>query len=240
MLDQLPINFSRITLFILLVILIPEIVFAQSLESKLSQKADYVPMANSTREQLIDLAQHYKIPMGIEWIDDDADKPKPSTLNAQPTVMAMLQSILKGAPGYTAHIKNGVVGISNPSFADNPHNFLNLKLAEYNISNDNVFGATAALRHQIRKTLHPERYARGSNGGYGYGVPRDDNFDLNNISLSGKNLTVRDVLNMIVGTNGNALWIVDLIPSRMMKNEPFFAQSAQTDFNWQIIPLGRF
>jgi hypothetical protein len=36
--------------------------------------------------------------------------------------------------------------------------------------------------------------------------------------------TSRDVLERIVSSNGNTLWLVNIAPSRMMKNEPFFAQ----------------
>ena len=237
MLYQVQNNFSRILLLTLILFLTPAVAMTQSLELKLAQKPDYMPLATSPREQLIEVAQHYKIPMGIEWTNEVDEKMEPSALAAQPTVISMLQSILKRVPGYTAEVKDGVVSIKSASLAANSQNFLNLTLPEYNISNDNVFGAEATLRGQILRTLHPERYLRGSNGGYGYGVPRDDSFDLKKISISGKNLTVRDVLNLITSTNGNALWIVDMILSKKMRNEPFFAQPCQNDFCWKIIPL---
>lgn len=237
MLYQVQNNLSRILLLTLVLLLTPEVAISQGLELKLAQKPDYVPTATSPKEQLIEVAQHYKIPMGIEWIDKADEKAGPSALTAQPTVMSMVQSILDRVPGYTAEIKDGIVSIKSTSFAAHSQNFLNLTLPEYNINNDSVFGAEAALRGQIHRTLHPERYLRGSNGGYGYGVPRDDTFDLKKISISGKNLTVRDVLNRIASTNGNALWVVDIIPSKKMRNEPFFAQPCQNDFCWQIIPL---
>lgn len=72
-------------------------------------------------------------------------------------------------------------------------------------------------------------------------MPRDDGLDLENVSFSGKAFTVRDVLDRIVMSNGNTLWLVNLVPSRIMKNEPFFSQfdsEQESDFHWQIIPLG--
>src|ERR1700752_900257 len=109
MLYQVQNNFSRILLLALILFLTPAVAITQGLESKLAQKPDYIPVATSPREQLIEVAQHYKIPMGIEWINKADEKREPSALTAQPTVMSMLQSILERVPGYTAEIKDGIV-----------------------------------------------------------------------------------------------------------------------------------
>jgi len=226
-----------------LLLLVPGIVFSQSLSSKLSQKADFVPTTSSPKDELIEVAQHYELPMGIEWIYAP-DQARPALLiKAQPTVRGMIDMILRQTPGYIFEIKNGVINISNYSVAENPRNFLNLRIGEYNASKVNVFGAESLLRMAIARTVHPERYLGGTNGGYGYGVPRDDGLDVKNISFSGTNLTVRDVLNALVRENGNSLWVVELDMSKTMKDEPFFAQRSygsdvQTHFTWQIIPFG--
>src|SRR6185369_5102995 len=109
MLYQVQNNFSKILLLTLILFLTPEVARSQGLEWKLAQKPDYVPVATSPREQLIEVAQHYKIPMGIEWINKVDEKMRPSTLTAQPTVMSMLQSILERVPDYSVEIKDGVV-----------------------------------------------------------------------------------------------------------------------------------
>jgi hypothetical protein len=227
---------------LLLLLVIPELASAQVLESRLSQKADYVPVATSAKERLIEVAQHYRIPMGIEWINlPNADGSSP--LTPQPTVREMILSIFRPIPGYKMEIRGGVVNVSNVAFVDDSRNFLSMRLAEYRADRENVFGAEFRLRLSIHSTLHPERYSLGGNGGYGYGTQRDDDFDVTNISFSRRNVTVREILNAIVRENGNALWVVELVPSKMMKSEPFFAQHSyggdvQTDFTWRIIPLG--
>lgn len=121
-------------------------------------------------------------------------------------------------------------------------NFLNLRIGEFGLTKANVFDAEFELRHKIHVTLHPERFVGGMNGGYGYGVPDENGLDLQNISFSGKNLTVRNILDRIISGNGNTLWVVNIVPSTMMKNEPFFAQFAanpETDFSWKIIPFNK-
>jgi hypothetical protein len=225
-----------------LVLVASGVLHAQDLSSKLSQTADFIPTTGLPKDQLIELARHYKLPMGIEWIYLPDQLPRKLSINTQQTVAKIINTIIQQTPGYTLEIKNGVINISNNSFAASPHNFLNLRIPEYRASNLNVFGAESLLRMTIASTLHPERYVGGRNGGYGYGIPREDGFDIRNISFSGKNLTVRDVLNALVKENGNSLWVVELNPSKMMKEEPFFAQRSygndvQTYFAWQIVPL---
>ncbi len=226
---------------LLLLLVITESASAQVLESRLSQKADYVPGATSAKERLIEVAQHYRIPMGIEWINlPNGDGSSP--LTPQPTVREMILSIVGRIPGYKMEIRGSVVNVSNVAFVDDPRNFLSMRLAEYRANRESVFGAEFLLRFDIHSTLHPDRYSRGWNGGYGHGVPRDDDFNVQNISFSQRNVTVREVLNAIVRENGNALWVVELVPSKMMKSEPFFAQHSyggdvQTDFTWRILPL---
>jgi hypothetical protein len=120
---------------------------------------------------------------------------------------------------------------------------LNLRIQEFSVSNANLIAASYKLRLAISLSL-----SSGLNygGGYGYGTSRDDGFDKNSISFSGRNLTVREILTKIAVANGNALWIVRLIPSQMMTNYPFFVQGPLSDeyrnatsFRWQFIPFGK-
>jgi hypothetical protein len=225
---------------ILLLVVGRILVVGQGLESKLSQKTDFVPSATSTKEQLIEVAQHYKIPVGIEWGNVN-NRPAPhSPLAKQPTVRDLISSILRDAPGYKLEIKAGVINIFDKSLKRSPRNFLNIRIPEYHVDKENIFGAQALLRLSIHKALNGERYESGSNGGYGFGIPRTDTFDIKNLSFSSENASVRDILNSIVGANGNALWSVELTPSRMMKTQPFFAQDewgTNVDFVWRIVPF---
>jgi len=244
MLSRMRCNRSKIFQLLFLCLLMFKSASAQGLDSKLAQKADFIPTASSTKDQLIQLAQHYRIPMGVEWVVPSDEIRLSAPLTAQPTVMEMVNSILEQVPNYKVEIKDGVANIASRSISEDPYNFLNLRIPEFKVEKENVYGAEFRLRLGIDMTLHPERYQYGWNGGYGHGPDPDSKFELKNITFSGENLTVRDILNRIVAMNGNALWVVELAPAHMMKGEPFFAQFAsedndQTDFFWQIIPLSR-
>lgn len=234
-------NWRKLSIILFLTI-VPHGIAAQDVEMKLAQRADFTPAAAGAREQLVQVAQHYKIPMGIEWVLQPGKEPTNSIAGKSPTVMALLNSILQSTPNYSITVRNGVVNVGQLRYVADSRNFLNLRIGEFNLDKANVFDADAKLRFTIHRSLHPERFAGGTNGGYGYGVPDEDGLDVQNISFSGKDLTVRDVLERIVSTNGNTLWLVNIAPSRMMKNEPFFAQfdaKQDRDFFWKIIPFGK-
>jgi hypothetical protein len=216
--------FFLVLAFVLVITL--KTVEGQTLD-KLAQMNDFVPSARTTEARLIELARHYKMPMGIEWMSDGNEAARPSPLIAQPTVREMLNSILRDAPGYRIEVKDGVLSIGKAPWSEDPRNFLNLQLIEYRIEKGNVIHAEAALRFQIHSRLHPEKYLTGYNGGYGYGEI-SESFSVKNISITGQDITVRQVLNSIIRQNGDAFWVVELLPSRTLKNEPYFATGSST------------
>ena len=157
-------------------------------------------------------------------------------------MLALLRLILQSAPDYSLTVAEGVVNVSDSRYATDSRNFLNLRMREFSLTKANVYGAEFELRYRIHATLHPERYAGGMNGGYGYGFPAEDGLDVNNIAFTGKDLTVRNILDRIILGNGNTLWVVNIAPSRMMEKEPFFAQfdsKQEGDFAWKISSFNR-
>jgi len=232
-------NWKRLWI-VLVLILAPGGVVAQEVEAKLAQRADFVPAAQTVREQLVEVAQHYKIPMGIEWVLRPEEKAVKLSAGEAPTVLALLNLILQATPPCSVNVRNGVVNVSDSRYAVDSRNFLNLRIDELTLTKANVYDANFELRLRINMTLHPERYAGGWNGGYGYGVSDKDALAINNISFTAKDSTVRDLLDRIVLANGNALWVVNLVPARMMKKEPFFAQfdsDQEMNFSWTITPF---
>ena len=217
---------------------------AQDLSSRLLQPASYRPKETTTLQQLIEVAQHYRIPMGIEWIQETETETKslPEPIK-RGTVNDLIAAILQNAPGYVAQQRDGVLQIAKTNFLDKPDNFLNLRIPEFEIQDANVFDAKAMLRNRIDLTLHPDRAGYGSNGGYGYGTPRDDDFEKRNITFAGNELTVREILTKIVAGNGNALWVVQFSPSEKMSGTSFRAQislydgKTVPDFSWHFMPL---
>jgi hypothetical protein len=212
----------------------------QDLESKLAYKTDFVPKSTSALEQLIEVVQYHHIPVGIEWVNQPEGTAPQQPYHKSMSIKELITAILP--LGYRAQVTDGVLHIAQPALAADPRNFLNLRIREFEVDKVNLFGAEASLRLRIDMTLHPERFSGGGWVG-GHGNLPTHGWDIRNITFSGKNLTVREILNKIAVANGNALWVVRLIPSEMMANAPFYAQAlnesgeAYKDFYWRFLPL---
>jgi hypothetical protein len=213
----------------------------QSVEAKLKQPVgSFASQSTSTIEQLVELAQRFSVPMGIEWVDE------PNLHDALPvdlrgtTVQDALQQILQRHSGYGFACSDGVVHIFNRSVLDDSRNFLNIRFPEFGFKDESLSVGSWWLDVRISELLHP---VGGFGGGHG-GISMYRDFDLPRISFAGKNLTVRQILSRMVTEEGNALWVVGLNPDRLMKDEPYYASlggygggGVSSDFSWQFIPL---
>ena len=222
---------------------------AEDIESRLSRKADFIPAGKSASDQLIAVAQHYRIPMGVEWVDQGSLQeldvaPPPPPRESDPTVRDVLEAIVLRLPGYQMTTRNGVVHITHPAFADDAGNFLNVHIEEFQIENENLLAAKEQLRLSIDMTLHPDDYEGGYAGGYGHNP--DDVLAKRNITFQGTDLTVREILDSLVKANGNALWVAQLDsddfktaakasttkPTKNSKQE-----EAMSKYRWNFVPL---
>lgn len=230
-------------LIVTLLILLSSSVTAQRLQSKLIQKVKAFDSDNSsTVSQLVDFAQRFQIPMGIEWVDNSNEKAAASMHAQNTTAQRILQQIVQEKPGITFTLSGGVVHVFTSSCISDSQNFLNLRIRHFQVENETLLGAEWLLRVAIHEVLNPR--PGGYGGGHGHGVPRSDTFDVRNLSFSINNATVRQILNIIAVRQGNALWVVRILPSQMMRNGRFYAQAPSTtgkevapDFHWEFIPL---
>ncbi len=234
----------RPLLFLTLIMLPPSPVTGQGLQSKLAQRVKaFDSESSSTVSQLIDFAQRFQIPMGIEWLDKSDEGVAPPIHARNTTAQRILQQIVQEKRGNGFTLSGGVVHVFASSIITDPRNFLNLRVSSFRVNNESLFGAEWLLRINIHQVLNP-RSGGGYGGGHGNGVPRSDTFDVRNISFSVNNATVRQILNSIAARQSNALWIVRLRQKQIMNNGRFYAQAASPtssdaapDFHWDFIPL---
>jgi len=215
----------------------------QEIASRLMKEIDFVPKGSTALEQLVQTAQHYQVPIGIEWVDESPVIGPVQFAPGQRTAGDLINSILNGMPAYGFTMDEGILHIYQPSLKRDPKNFLNIRIPRFEVKNESLLGSEVPLRRMIDEALHPEKYVgpHGYNGGFG-SAP-DDPFWVENISFSGSDLTVREILDRIALGNGGALWVVHLNPSTMMATEPFCAQERSSDgqgnreFQWKFIHM---
>jgi hypothetical protein len=234
-----------INTILLITLLLPSLPTAaeQSLDSKLARHVSgFDSEKTSVAGQLIEFAQQFDIPMGIEWVERAGESSAKPVHARNKTARAVLEQIIKQRQGMGFSASDGVVHVFDQSFINDSRNFLSVHIPHFRVENETLFGAEFWLKIDIERVLTP--VAGGFAGGHGYGIPRTDRFDKGNINLSVNDATVRQLLDRIVSQQGNALWLVRILPTELMSNGRFYAQSASADnktaaadFRWEFIPL---
>ena len=209
---------------------------APDLEVKLARKADFVPSDKSTLNRIVAIARHYEIPMGIEWIGgtgaEDLEVPA-AALPATRTVRDLLTAIVSRLPDYQLTVQDGVVHIVPPVIAVRNDNFLNLVIEDFEVKDESLFGAADELRIAIYMTLHPE--VEGYAGGYGNDP--EHVFAKRHLSYESHDLTVRQILDGLAKTNGNALWIAEF-DRRDFTSQPSSNRTVEESKQvWRFEPL---
>lgn len=138
------------------------------LEQKLAKRAKFVPQAKLPMEQLIEVAKHFKIPMGIEWVEPSSTESASLAITDESTVEDLLHAIVKRSQSHTIAIENGIVRVYAPSLSNSASNILNLRVGDFQVRNESLFDGEESLMLAIDIALHPRQYAQGYNGGYGY------------------------------------------------------------------------
>lgn len=214
----------------------------ESLEEKLLTVTDYVPKAFAPKDQLVEVARKFKIPMGIEWVERASAATAGKTLpSGKRLVGELIQEIASVAPEYRIEVDDRLVRIYSPAEALHPFNFLNIRLKSYSVKEADLFAAEDQLRWAIRFTLEPEKYQNGYGGGYGHAA--NHVFQIPKFTLSGSDLTIRDVLNRIALAQGNALWVATIKSSDLEGDEPCWKRKGVDggDFpvtsRWHFVPL---
>lgn len=219
---------------------------AESLEEKLRATTDYVPTATAPVDRLVEVAQRFNIPMAVEWVDREgtitSEKKRP-TRNR--TVRRLIEEIIGKPSDYVVEVEGGLLRIYSSTAALHPFNFLNIRLDDYSVKDGDLFDAEDRLRWAIRFTLEPEKYLNGFGGGYGHGA--GDVFEIKKFTLSGSDLTIREVLNQIILAQGNALWVAVIKNDYLNGPEPSWKKKGsgeeeeESDLSitsgWRFYPL---
>lgn len=214
----------------------------ESLEEKLATATEYVPKAIAPVDQLVEVAQKFKIPMAIEWVERaGATTHDKTTASEKRSVRELIEEIARMSPGHRIEVDDGLVRIYSPAEAVHPFNFLNIRLNSYSVKDGDLFAAEDQLRWAIRFTLEPEKYRHGFGGGYGHGA--NDVFEIPKFTLSGADLTIREVLNRIVLAQGNSLWVATINGADLEAGEPRWKGKSVDSGDvpitsaWRFIPL---
>ena len=218
------------------------VIYAQTLKERLEQQTGFIPRNSSPAEQLIEVAQGFKIPMAIEWLERTNEQSKPTLTLKRRSVLDLIKAIVEQSAEHQLIVEDRILYIYPPAVVSHPFNFLNLRVKNFDVKDESLFGAQDVLRMHLNMMLYPELYKNGYGGGYGGGYPHA--FWKKNITFSGHDLRIREILNKIVEESGNALWVVKLNPDEFAGDKPKWVgvpinNNGHSPLNsrWRFIPL---
>jgi len=220
-------NRHLLVLLLTLLILPESLCLGQMLKTKLAERTDFVPTSDTPLNQLIEVAQKFKIPMGIEWIEEMDVSVNESLDFREGRVIDLIAAITKGISDAVVNEEGEILHIFFLHSVLNPLNFLNLRIREYEVVNTPLHLAERQLQRRINMLLYPDPKSGGIGGGYGGWSP--DPLRDCNINFSSHDLSIRDVLTGIALACGKALWIVKLSRDELSGQRP----------KWEGIPRDR-
>ena len=210
---------------------------ARSFDQRLQQRVEFKPKSNAPLHQLIEVAKTFQVPMGIEWSESPKCNASRASFRPQDTVLELLNAIVRRCPTQKLAVEMGIVHVYS-RFARHPHNILNLRLSDFQVRHSSVFDAEFQLRLTIEMQLHPERFTGGYN--IGHGSPVGDVFSIPNVSFSARDVRVRDALDGIIKSSGNALWVARLSAASLNQRVPLsrlYSDDEEIIRIWQLFPL---
>lgn len=162
--------------------------------------------ASSYVEALTTVASDFKIPMGIVWIRSNTTERKLDLLWKRTSVVHVLETVVRSAPGYKLEVKNGVANIA-PDDLNPEQNFLNIRVDRFSVQNVVAETASHRLRDVARLRVSPNLISPGRLLG-GMGYSQASRTDEPKITVSLENASVRTILDTLLLDSTRKIWIV--------------------------------
>lgn len=201
----------------------------------------YALSADSFVEGLLQVADRFQIPMGVEWIGCPSTRSRIAVGRTDATVREILQKVVETQPGYEMSISNGIVHVFATTVP--PHeNFLLLRIKSFNVRNEIVESAQQKLRDLVRASV-----VLPKSGGGGIAGSLISNVREPKIDLSIADATVEDVLDALATSSSRKIWVVtfaesaDLTPTGFRRTESLHGHVPVSDDEqpiWQTFGWG--
>ena len=176
-----------------------------ALDAKLNAPLQNYQLEESSllRAQVV-VASHFEIPMGIEWIEPAT--PRPIKLSwKQTTVWQVIRSIASTQGDYEVE-RGSVVHVLYRGAKSDKSNFLNIRLAQFDVKNQYIARALLNLHDEVNSRMTATPPPKDWFGHY-FLEPNDQR-----LSIEFKQATVRDILDRLVLLSGRPIWAVTFRP----------------------------
>ena len=231
---------SRLSLILLAICVASIFLQAQSTnrqewKDRLRLEVELVDLPKQPVDQIVLIAQTYKLPMSIEWLD----RPSASLRiwkEGRLSVLSVLQQIVSAHPWEKLEVGDSMIRITCTEMTNSPRNFLNIRIPRLSLEDQDLLDARCHLDNAINRELHPEKYPTYTEGGvYSCGGPPEKEFIETGYKISVSNATVREILDTFVEFRQSVLWIVRRRPEDLVEGKAGSASDPIT--TWSLVPL---
>jgi hypothetical protein len=177
-------------------------------------------------DAILVLSRRYRIPLGIEFVDEAMFQPVSVRVPSGDTIKSALEQLAPSKNGFivTDHENVFVISHQNVPTTDN---VLDTILDEVKVPGDSIqmanWTVVVALDREDRKVT-------GIPQSQGYGISIAGVQSSSIAPFTATKTSVRDVLDRIVGEDGNAAWIVQVRPAGLLRK-----QAKRLDSLWTVV-----
>ena len=145
--------------------------------------------------------------MGMEYVNVQAAA-QPINIHANgKTLREILQIAVAQVPGFRISVENGLVSVYSPQQRQDATDLLNETIPQFSVVGVDTEDAGTELMCALTRTVDPRAGCFSSIAKGQLGPSR--------ITLTAKNMPVREILDRIVAQNGDAVWTVTVPPSKL-------------------------
>lgn len=169
---------------------------------------------------VLDLADQYQLPLGIEYVDSEAMWRPLNLKLSNKSVHEILEALVAQLPQYALRVSSGVVEIYSPKARADRSNLLNTVLNHFETSGQSPRMTSWSIHASMMSERHQMPNLAGSVLEPGH-EPK--------ITLNLKERKVYEILDALVAQNGESLWVTLVPPKKLSEPGPKL---------WEVYHLG--
>lgn len=177
-------------------------------------------------DAILMLARRCRVPLGIEFVDEAMFQPVTIRVPSGDTIKSALDLLAPPSSGFLVTEHENVFTVSHQNVPTRD-NVLDTLLDEVNVAGDSIQMANWALQVALDRQLRKDT---GVPQAQGYGLSIAGVQSSRIAPFKATRISVRDVLDRIVGEDGNAAWIVQVRPPGLLNQNV-----GRPDVLWTVV-----
>jgi hypothetical protein len=166
----------------------------------------------SLAECLLDLAYRYKLPLGIEYINQQVVADRSTLKFSSQTLREVISSMVARVPGYRVDFSGGLVDVYSTAGRRDASNTLNIIIPDFSVREVDLGFANFKVAEALQRTASPDAMFAGDFIGAKFGRGK--------ITLHLQGKRVYEILNAVIAEDGGGVWLAVVPPAGLRARGP--------------------